>query len=42
MTRLIVLFVTLACAFPVQTQTRRGGVETRAVRFGKLWDGWLS
>jgi imidazolonepropionase-like amidohydrolase len=36
MTRLIALFITLACAFPAQAQT---SAPTRALRFGKLWDG---
>ena len=36
MTRLVTLFITLAFASSVQTQT---ATETRAIRFGKLWDG---
>ena len=46
MTRLFSLFITLAFAFAVEAQTQSpatrtlsGGVETKALRFGKLWDG---
>jgi imidazolonepropionase-like amidohydrolase len=46
MVRLIALVISLSLASSVQaqtgvpaTQTLRGGTETRAIRFGKIWDG---
>ena len=46
MLRLIALVISLSLASSVQaqtgapaTRTLRGGVETKAIRFGKLWDG---